>query len=467
MFICVICGSLFFFAFVAKAQTPGMGDDVRVVAEAAPLRVYVGQRVTLTYRLVRNQEPFVTPVRDVRLVEAPTFTSFWASELESTSPPEEAHASAAPLRSYRLFPLAAGRLEIGPPAFTMLVYPTSIETIDSEPAQVVRRADPIAIEVSPLPAAGRPDTFGGAVGVFTVAARVADPAARAGQATRIEVTVTGNGNLETTGPPRLAPVDGARVFDAHRVSVDLGLDDPNAAARAVWTIDVIPERAGLLALGPVSLDYFDPVATAYRITRSEPLAVTVAAAPPPAPPPSVTTSSGVGLGVWLLGGALGAVALAFALMAARAVRRRPEPRPRPVSAAIESPAPDPAETARLRARLSRIAVEAEEARRAGDARKMHARLLEGLGDLMSVRFGVPPGELSRERIVSRLTDEGLPAPVVDRVARLYQHCVEAGFAPQAPPADRATVEAAGRIFEALVAHDPSQGARPTRRSISR
>jgi hypothetical protein len=86
---------------------------------------------------------------------------------------------------------------------------------------------------------------------------------------------------------------------------------------------------------------------------------------------------------------------------------------------------------------------------------MHARLVEAVGDVMASLYGVAPSALSRAAIVERLSADGVAAPVVDRLARLYDHCLEAGYAPVAAGAEAAPVEAAARLLEALVARFPT------------
>ena len=437
------------FAGAARAEEPGL----RVEAEAAPRRAYVGQRVTLTYMLVREPGPtgLLRPVRDVRLVAAPRFPSFWVNELQTDDLQEP--PAAAVLRRFRLFPLAAGRLRVEPPTYGMVAYPTSLESLYTDPVDVAVEAEPAEVEVAPLPDAGRPGTFGGAVGRFAVSASVA-ARGRAGEIARVEVEVRGDGNLEATGAPRLDAVAGARVFEARRLSVDLGLESPTGVGRAVWTLDVIPERGGRLALGAVALDYFDPESGRYAVARSAPLAMEVADARPAAETARPAAARGLGLTAWLGIAALAAAALALAAVAVRAVR---------AGAAAPAPARDEraetaarADVARLRVRLAETLARAEAARREGDARAMHARLVEAVGDVMASLYGVAPSALSRAAIVERLSADGVAAPVVDRLARLYDHCLEAGYAPGAPGAEAAPVEAAARMLEALVARPRTQ-----------
>jgi hypothetical protein len=456
--VCCLLSALYCLVLPAPSIA-AQDDDVRITADLSARRVWVGERVTLTYSLVRNVpapdvDALVTPVRDVRLVEAPRFSDFWVNELEvedPNQPGEPSTVGAVPLKRYRLFPLVAGRLRIEPPAYSMIVYPTTLGGVDPMPGTVTRRTEPLDVDVVPLPNGGRPATFGGAVGRFAVTAALEDARGKVGEVSRVRVEVRGDGNLEATGPPRFESVAGARLFPARRVSVDLGLKEPEANGRAVWLLDVIPERAGALALGPVALDYFDPVSVRYAVARSTPLALDVApAAELPAPP--AAESIGTSWGAWALWVALLAGALALGALVLKVARDRELSRVGQATAARPSAeATVSAEaTARLRVRLAHAVASAEAARERGDARALHAHLLEGLGDLVASLYGVPASDLSRERLGEALAAAGVPRPVVERVVRLYDHCLEAGYAPRAAAPAREPIEAAARLFDALV-----------------
>jgi hypothetical protein len=403
----------------AAAQEPP-GIDVRVVAEAVPRRAYVGERVTLTYALARGAAPLLTPVREVRLAEAPRFPNFWANEVEVRDDEGELDVERdgmrmTPLRRFHVYPVTAGRLRIDPPAYTMLAYPTTIEGVEAMPLRITRRAAPVEVEAVPLPDAGRPATFGGAVGRFSVAASLGAAEVAPGEAVRLEVTISGDGNLESTGPPRVAPADGVRVTSPRRVSVDLGLASPDGIGRAVWHLDAVPEREGRLTIGPVELDYFDPRSGRYAVARSAPLALSATAraesAPATAPAPVR------GSRWWLLLALAGVAAAALALLV-RVARR--ESRPPAPPAAHE---PDRAERAKVRVRVRRELVLADEARRRGDDREAYARLLAAL------RIVWPDGPQSPE------------------AAALYERCREAAYGPAPPPVDRATIEHAARVID--------------------
>ena len=294
-------------------------DDVRIESTASAERVYVGQRVTIRYSLVREgateaADAPLLPIRDLRLVDSPHFDDLWVSEIAgSDTAPASPTDPLIPLGSYRLFPLREGRATVRPPEFAMTLYAASVEQLSVGPMKITRRAQPIVLDVVPIPTAGRPATFGGAVGQFSVRASIASREIRVGDAARIEVEIRGDGNLEMAGAPVLDAPDGVRVGEPRRTNVNLGLGGVEELAVAHWTIDVVPLRAGKFDLGHAMLDVFDPASGRFSIAQSDVLSITARDRGATADPTPAEASTSVDrTWMWWSGGAAGLVLVALA-----------------------------------------------------------------------------------------------------------------------------------------------------------
>ena len=74
---------------------------------------------------------------------------------------------------------------------------------------------PVTINVKPLPAEGRPPDFSGAVGKFTVGARLNQPSqVKVGDPIAIELTVAGQGNFDAVSAPVLSVTEGWKTYPA-------------------------------------------------------------------------------------------------------------------------------------------------------------------------------------------------------------------------------------------------------------
>jgi hypothetical protein len=144
---------------------------------------------------------------------------------------------------------------------------------------------PVEIEVKPLPAAGRPDDFSGAVGQFTLSAEGSPRQVNIGDPVTMKLTVRGRGNFNRMGAPLLSDPTGWRAYPP---SQEFKPDDEVGISGAkTFSVAVIPE-VKKSAMPQFSFSYFDPVAAKYVSlqSKSAPLAVTGVerSAPNPAPP---------------------------------------------------------------------------------------------------------------------------------------------------------------------------------------
>lgn len=134
-------------------------------------------------------------------------------------------------------------------------------TVESAVQQLVVRALP----------PGPPPGFGGAVGTFTVRAAAAVSAVAAGSTFRLEVTVTGDGNLDrfaALSPPRLP---GFHVQ---------GVVDTRAAGVRTFVLDVLALRAGVEQVPPVPFVAFAPATGTWVTHAAGPVPLRVGPAPP-------------------------------------------------------------------------------------------------------------------------------------------------------------------------------------------
>ena len=185
----------------------------------------------------------------------------------------------------RMIATSPGTLRLAAPALTF-AYATRFEDTLFQERAPLDRVDavvtgaPLEIVVRPVPEAGRPFDFTGAVGDVHVTASVEVPDVAMGESLRLRLEVAGDANLATFEVPRWDELGGFRVLGV--------LDELEADAR-VLTLDLAPVSDRVWQVPAVSLTYFDPGPPAgFRIARSEPVDVTVTPAPAalPGPEPS-------------------------------------------------------------------------------------------------------------------------------------------------------------------------------------
>ncbi len=246
---------------------------------------YTHQQIIYTFRFFRR----------VQSVEAqwdpPSFQGFWMEDLGKERQYEKVingQRYAVTELNKALYPLSESPDEIGESLLTCkLVLPAkgSSRSMDSffgtsffgSRAQTLTknlRAAPIPLRVRPLPEQGRPETFQGLVGAFTIRAETGAQRLRAGDSTTLTVTVEGRGNLRDLVTLSPEEMPGFKVYP-DKPSLDLEIRRDGLYGTRVFKKALVPMEKGLLEVPPQEVPYFDPDKGAYRVARTEPIRLTV------------------------------------------------------------------------------------------------------------------------------------------------------------------------------------------------
>lgn len=461
-------------AVPVKIRQAAAGETVRPSQEsaAAPAvlvegrldrrSIYLGESVTLDYILRARQA--VRGVEPQRLGPVPRFV---AEDIELQPLSTQRRTTDAAGRAWtevtlirrRLVPTEAGTLEIPAVPFQVGVEKRDRDFFGFALGGFLEKipvlAPALRVEVKPLPEAGRPADFGGAVGRFTVRAALDRPRVKTGEAVRLDLVVEGSGPLATASAPNLVLPGGLAAFDPETKEEGTG--------RRTWSFPVVPQQAGRYTIDGLGFSYFDPQAGRFERARAQALQLQVDPAPgeppraaTPAPRPGSLPPSGPtpeqdlaaveagarglyarvrswALSPQLWGGLIGLAALAglgwlawrrlpdwIASPAAQRSRRWRALRKR-LETLRRSPPADPSETA---LQVLQAAFEGVELITGEPARSLDRARLEGL---VAVRTGNP----ERAREICRLLEQA--------------EAVRFGGRPQAEEARR-LVEEAGRLF---------------------
>ena len=150
-------------------------------------------------------------------------------------------------------------------------------------------SEPRQVRVLPLPDAGRPADFSGAIGKFTVNASATPKQVTVGDPITLTVTVSGKGNFDRLTIPALEPDNDWKTYAAS--SKFTPTDPIGVAGRKVSEQAIVPQQATLTAVPPRPFSYFDPEKRRYVELNTQPIALTVAPAPHSAKAPGVAAPS--------------------------------------------------------------------------------------------------------------------------------------------------------------------------------
>jgi len=142
-------------------------------------------------------------------------------------------------------------------------------------------SNPAEIDVRPLPSEGRPASFSGAVGEFTMVAEASPLKVGAGDPVTMKISVAGQGNFDAMGPPLLTGDEGWRLYPPKETFKSA--DAIGFGGKKVFESLMVAQRAQMATPG-VEFSYFDPAAGKYVTLTSPPIPVeAVAGAPSPTP----------------------------------------------------------------------------------------------------------------------------------------------------------------------------------------
>ena len=157
---------------------------------------------------------------------------------------------------------------------------------------VKAQAAPVALEVKPLPAAGRPKAFSGAVGTFTMTTKATPTRVKTGDPVTLMAEIAGLGSFDRVEAPRLEEVPGWRAYPP---STKFQADDAvGISGRKTFETALIADQAQD-RLPRLSFVFFDPIKEQYVTLTDDSNAVTVegaavASTPTPASPATAAAS---------------------------------------------------------------------------------------------------------------------------------------------------------------------------------
>jgi len=133
---------------------------------------------------------------------------------------------------------------------------------------------PLTVSVLPLPAENKPADFGGAVGNFTIHSRLAGGRPETGKASRLIVTIEGEGNLPMVTAPSVEWPESFEVFDPTvREEADKSVSP--IKGRKIFEYVFTPNEKGDYTIPGVSFSYFNPREKKYHTVQSESISLSV------------------------------------------------------------------------------------------------------------------------------------------------------------------------------------------------
>ena len=254
------------------AKPAGRRNFLRVVPSKT--KAFAGEQITVEWQMyLTERQNNYAPTKE------PRTDGFWAEELEvpqnrgglslSEQVIEGRVYLFAPLMRKALFGRKPGKYTITPLEADISRVDFFGATVKSEHL----KADPVTIEIVPLPA-GAPAGFDpSAVGRFSIAAEVDRNQVQVGDAITLKLRIDGQGNLRKIGLPAMPRLDGWKIYEP-KVNVQMNRGDVIGGSKTAEYL-LLPERPGQTTLPAFSFTYFDTHKAAYATVKTEPVHLVV------------------------------------------------------------------------------------------------------------------------------------------------------------------------------------------------
>jgi len=274
-------------------------DNIYLVADISKTNPYINEPITVVYKLYFSYNIGITNWREL---DKPKYNDFWSQNIDIKQLVAEEGMFKGEryryvvLRKTVLYPQKSGKLVIEPLSLDLdLVLPTNRRDFLGR-VQVVNdnkrvSAGAKTISVKPLPEAGKPADFSGAVGKFDFKVIPSKTNLKNGESLELLVSVTGNGNMKLFNLPKPVVPNSLEMYDpVHSEKVNTTLSGMSGKITDKYTI--IPQFKGNYPIKPMQFSYFDLRSGTYKTISSPEIMINVFDGPTDSNQ-AVATTSGV------------------------------------------------------------------------------------------------------------------------------------------------------------------------------
>ena len=254
---------------------------------------YVGEPVVATYKLYTRLKS------ESNMTKNPSFNGFSVLDLQQpndmsyhTEKIEGREYNVYIIRKVQLYPLLPGNLELGIAEIENNVQFIKAEYVNQQPdifqdfaaatipaagmenQKVTLQSKPLTILAKPLPDINKPANFKGAVGNFTVDARVEKNNFSTDDAGKLAIIISGEGNLQMINAPEITWPQGIEAFEA-KATDDLYKGTVPVSGRKIFEFPFTVSKPGTYSLPAITFSYFNARDGKYKTVTTTPLELTV------------------------------------------------------------------------------------------------------------------------------------------------------------------------------------------------
>lgn len=264
-------------------------DNVYLVADISKTNPFINEPITVVYKLYLSGN--IMGISNWRELDKPKYNDFWSQNIDIKQLVAEEgmfkgeRYNYIVLRKTVLYPQKSGKLVIEPLSLDIDVQLPSNRRDMFGRVMVVNGNKRVSsgaktITVKPLPEAGKPEDFSGAVGKFDFKVSPSKTNLKNGESLDLVVSVTGTGNMKLFNLPKPVVPNSLEMYDpVHNEIVNTVLSGMSGKVSDSYTI--IPQFKGDYPIKPMQFSYFDLGSGTYKTISSPEILVKVLDGPSP------------------------------------------------------------------------------------------------------------------------------------------------------------------------------------------
>ena len=266
-----------------------IADNLFVKAFADKQKVYQGEQVTVTYKLYTR----LNIASQMSISKLPQYHGFWAEELEtsrnilfSTEVVNGKQFRVGVLKKVALFPSQTGELSVTPFELNVPVLVQKKKKSNNffddffndpfgrgETVNYDAKSNTLKIDVLSLPNEGKPDSFNGVVGNFTLNSDLDKTKTKTDEPVSLKINIKGSGNIKLIDAPEVKLPPGVEKYEP-KVSEQIERTGKLSGNKSIEYL-IVPRTPGEKQIPGVTFSYFNPDKRSYVTLKSEPYTIKV------------------------------------------------------------------------------------------------------------------------------------------------------------------------------------------------
>jgi hypothetical protein len=249
-----------------------IGDNLFLDVKIDKSKIYQGEQVTVTYKIYTR-----VSVVNYTITKVPALTGFWSEDIDvpkqiqlTTETINGKQYRVGILKKVALFPQSNGALTIDPMEVECVVQVQTkkrsndlFDQFFNDPffgnvrnVNYKVKNNPAKLTVLPLPSAGIPASFNGAVGKFSMETWLDKKRTKTNEPVTLKVKITGKGNIKLLEPPSVTVPPDMERYDP-KVSDNFSKQGDQLSGSRTFEYLMIPRHAGEQRIPSIQFSYFD------------------------------------------------------------------------------------------------------------------------------------------------------------------------------------------------------------------